>query len=76
MDIPIRCQGYRYNGEDIEEAIDAELTDRGFTSPDFLVINAGKTTLFIVTIMAMKNGPTQNLAPKNFLSLSRMFQPL
>ena len=38
--------GYRYNGEDIEEAIDAELIDRGFTPHlIFFVINAGKTTV-------------------------------
>jgi len=38
--------GYRYNGEDIEEAIDAELIDRGFTPHlIFFVINAGKTTI-------------------------------
>ena len=38
--------GYRYNGEDIEEAIDAELIDRGFTPHlIFFVIYAGKTTI-------------------------------
>lgn len=38
--------GYRYNGEDIEEAIDAELIDRGFTPHlIFFVINAGETTI-------------------------------
>ena len=38
--------GYRYNGEDIEEAIDAELIDRGFTPHlIFFVVNAGKTTI-------------------------------
>ena len=38
--------GYRYNGDDIEEAVDAELIDRGFTPHlIFFAIKDGKTTV-------------------------------
>jgi len=38
--------GYRYNGEDIEEAVEAGLIDRGFTPHlIFFVIKDGKTTI-------------------------------
>ena len=38
--------GYRYKGDDIEEAVDAELIDRGFTPHlIFFVIKDGKTTV-------------------------------
>lgn len=38
--------GYRYDGEDIEEAVEAELIDRGFTPHlIFFIIKDGKTTI-------------------------------
>ena len=57
--------GYRYNGEDIEEAIDAELRDR-ITLTDFLVINAGKTTVIYSNYNGNEEWADQNLLQRTF----------
>jgi hypothetical protein len=58
--------GYRYNGEDIEEAGDAELIDRGFTPHlIFFVIKNGETTV----IYSNYNGEEEWASPETSASL-------